>query len=95
MELLKLYEISFLIFFFLSCIRKRSTSDAILKHLCGKRVNIDIKDQAKYIWTAVILLKKSSLTFFKLVPTSTPLSPLFSNKIFATLKWVCREIGNN
>ena len=37
--------------------------------------------------------KKSHVTFFLLVSTSS--LPLPFNKIFATLKWLCRDIGNS
>ena len=37
--------------------------------------------------------KKSHVTFFLLVSTSS--LPLPCNKIFATLKWLCRDIGNS
>ena len=37
--------------------------------------------------------KKSHVTFFLLVPTSS--LPLPCNQIFATLKWLCRDIGNS
>ena len=37
--------------------------------------------------------KKSHVTFFLLVSTSS--LPLPSNRIFATLKWLCRDIGNS
>ena len=40
-----------------------------------------------------VIYKKSHVTFFLLVSTSS--LPLPSNQIFATLKWLCRDIGNS
>ena len=50
-------------------------------------ISINIKDQARRTWTAIMLVPTSD-------PPSAP-STLPYNKIFATLKWVCSEMGNN
>ena len=46
-------------------------------------ISINIKDQVRWIWTAVMLVVMSHLTFFLLVSTPTPSS---SSKIFSMFK---------
>ena len=96
MGLLKLYEISFQVFFKVLFVKKKNTNNAILRHLCCLiNISINIKDQARGKWPALMLVIKITFNIFLTSGYVCPPPASTSNKIFATLKRICRQIGNN